>query len=337
MGWKDYFWTAVGIGAIGVAVWVLWHELRDISFDDVWVSLQAISWHNWLLAALGAVLAYVAIAGYDHMALRHIGRQIPWLFVTLCSFTTYALSHNIGGSVVSGAVIRFRAYGSRGLSMHEVGILVGFCFITFIIASALVAGVTFLIEPEIIDRFVDFEGLPIKLSSTTGVLLLGCIVLYAIGSLFQMKPLQIGRLKLEYPRFNIVLRQLTVGPAEIVFASTIVYFALPEAGNPGFIVVLGVFVVAFSLATSTHAPGGLGVFEVVMLTGLSDMNKADVLAALVVFRLFYFIVPLVIGLIIVIIFEREQFAARWRKAKPEVVAGGAPAPGGDRPPAAPQR
>jgi glycosyltransferase 2 family protein len=315
---KDYLWAAVGIGAVGLAVWVLLGELRGISLDDVYDSLAAIPPQGWVLSALGAVLAYAAIAGYDHMALSHIGRRMPWLFVTLCSFTTYALSHNIGGSVVSGDVIRYRAYGSRGLSMQEVGILVAFCFITFIIAAALVAGVTFLIEPEVIDRFVDFEGLPVKLSSTTGVVLLGMIVLYVIGSLFGFKPFRLGKFKLEYPRFSIVVRQLTIGPAEIVFAAAIFYFALPDVvGNPGFIVVLGIFVVAFSLATSTHAPGGLGVFEVVVLTGLSDMDKADVLAALVVFRLFYYIVPLLVALVIVVVFEREQFLARWRhKTKP---------------------
>jgi uncharacterized membrane protein YbhN (UPF0104 family) len=317
---KDYFWAAVGVGAVGLAVWVLVGELRGISIDDVYDSLAAIPLHGWLLSALGAVLAYAAIAGYDHMALSHIGRRIPWLFVTLCSFTTYALSHNIGGSVVSGAVIRYRAYASRGLSMQEVGILVAFCFITFIIAAALVAGVTLLIEPEIIDRFINFEGLPVKLSSSTGIFLLGAIALYVIGSLFGFKPFKLGKFKLEYPRFPIVLRQLTIGPAEIVFAAMIFYFALPDVlGNPGFIVVLGIFVVAFSAATSTHAPGGLGVFEVVMFTGLTGegggMAKADVLAALVVFRLFYYIVPLVIALVIVVIFEREQFLARWRKDK----------------------
>lgn len=316
MSWKDYFWASIGFVAVGVAVWVLWHELRGISFDDFWVSITAIKWHNWVMALLGAVLAYAAIAGYDHMALSHIGRSFPWLFVTLCSFTTYALSHNIGGSVVSGAVIRFRAYGSRGLTMHEVGIVVAFAFFTFILSAALVAGVIFLIAPEVIDRFVNFDSLPIKLSSSTGVFLIGLVLLYVIGSLFQMRPLEIGKLKLEYPRPGIVLRQLTIGPAEIVFAGTIFYFALPEAGNPGFIVVLGVFVVAFALATSTHAPGGLGVFELVALTGLSDMNKADVLAALVVFRLLYFILPLLIGLVIVIIFERRQFLSRWQRDQP---------------------
>ena len=312
---RDYFWSAVGLAAVCFAVWVLYHELRGISLDDVRDSLGALSLHHWFLSAFGAVVAYGALAIYDHMALQHIGKRVPWLFVTLCSFTTYALSHNIGGSVVSGAVIRYRAYGSRGLTGQEVGILVAFCFITFVLAAALVGGVVFIIEPSIIDRFVDFEGLPVKLSKATGIVVLCMIALYVFGSWLALRPLKIGGVRLEYPRLPIVLQQLTIGPVEIIGAASIVFFTLPEAGNPGFIVVLGVFVVAFSLATSTHAPGGLGVFEVVMLTGLSDMDTAGVLAALVVFRLFYYIIPLALALIIVVGFERFQFLGRWR-AKP---------------------
>lgn len=311
---KDYLWAAVGLVAVAVAVWVLYHELSGISLDDVWDSLSAIPLSDWLLAAGGALVAYGALAVYDHLALKHIGKRVSWLFVTLCSFTTYALSHNIGGSVVSGAVIRYRAYGSRGLTGQEVGILVAFCFVTFILAAALVGGVVFLIEPSIIDRFVDFQGLPVKISKGTGLLLLAGIGLYVLGSFLRLRPFTIGGARLEYPRPGLVAQQLLVGPIEIIGAAAIIYFALPEVGNPGFIVVLGVFVVAFSLATSTHAPGGLGVFEVVMLTGLSDMDTAGVVAALVVFRLYYYIVPLALALVFVLVFERLQFLGRRRVA-----------------------
>ena len=102
---------------------------------------------RWLLSALGTVIAYAAIAGYDHIALAHIGRKVSLLFVSLCSFTTYALSHNIGGSVLSGAVIRYRAYATKGLSGPEIGVLVAICWFTFVIAMLLVGSVLFTFSP----------------------------------------------------------------------------------------------------------------------------------------------------------------------------------------------
>ena len=84
------------------------------------------------------MIAYAAIAGYDNIALAHIGKKVSLLFVSLCSFTTYALSHNVGGSVLSGAVIRYRAYATKGLSGSEIGVLVAVCWFTFVIAMVLV-------------------------------------------------------------------------------------------------------------------------------------------------------------------------------------------------------
>ncbi len=69
------------------------------------------SWQDW-----ASLVAYAALAGYDRIALLHLRRKISWLFIALCSFTTYALSHNIGASVLSGAVVRYRAYSSQGMS-----------------------------------------------------------------------------------------------------------------------------------------------------------------------------------------------------------------------------
>jgi glycosyltransferase 2 family protein len=132
MNWKRYFWPVVGIGAVIFSLLLLWHELRGISLDDVWDGMAAIPTRGWILAGLSSLVAYAALAGYDHIALLHIGKKVSWLFVTLCSFTTYALSHNIGGSVFSGAVIRYRAYGTRGLTGQEVGVLVAICWITFL-------------------------------------------------------------------------------------------------------------------------------------------------------------------------------------------------------------
>ncbi|OQM75925.1 lysylphosphatidylglycerol synthase domain-containing protein [Manganibacter manganicus] len=305
MNWTRYFWPLIGLAAVAFSIWLLIGELQGISLDDVWDGLTAISTWRWFLSAFCAVAAYAALAAYDHLALLHLNRRVSWLFVTLCSFTTYALSHNIGGSVFSGAVIRYRAYGTKGLSGHDVGILVGICWITFILATLLVSGIVLLIEPDLFDRFSDIGYTSV--SAGAGALMLLVVVAYVFGSWLQLQPLKIGAFEIQYPRLPIVARQLLVGPIELLAAAAIIFFALPASGNPGYLVVLGVFLASFSAAQISHAPGGIGVFEVVFLTGLSNMDPAGVVAALLVFRLFYLIVPLLIALVIVLVFERSQF------------------------------
>src|SRR5690606_16214234 len=103
-----------------------------------------------------------------------------------------------------------------------------------------------------------------------------------------------------------VLRQLIIGPLELIAGAAIIYFALPDAGNPGFIIVLGIFLISFSVALLSHAPGGLGVLELMFVLGLSEMAPEDVLAALLVFRLFYLLIPFALALLVVSAFERSQ-------------------------------
>ncbi|MDX8496087.1 lysylphosphatidylglycerol synthase domain-containing protein [Mesorhizobium sp. VK22B] len=306
MNWRRYFWPVIGIAAVVFSLWLLIHELRGISLDDVWAGIIAIPPRGWILAALSSVVAYASLAGYDHIALLHIGKKVSWLFVTLCSFTTYALSHNIGGSVISGAVIRYRAYGTRGLTGQDVGVLVAICWITFVLSSLLAAGLVLVLEPQIVDRF---SGAPHHGPAiAAGLAMLILVGAYVCGSGLHLKPLKIGSFQLHYPALPIVARQLLIGPIELLAAAAIIFFALPAAGNPGYFVVLGVFVVSFSVAQLSHAPGGLGVFEVVFLAGLSDMDPVGVLAALLVFRLFYLIIPLLIGLCVVLFFEHSQYS-----------------------------
>ena len=302
---RKFFWPVVGAAAVVFSIWLLYHELRGLSLDDLGRSFGAISAKNWVLCVASTLVAYAALAGYDRIALLHLGRSVSWLFITAVSFTTYALSHNIGASVFSGAVVRYRAYASKGLSAAEIGVLIAFCSFTFALGVILLTGLVLTVEPEILDRFVDI--LPEGLSRGTGVALLALVALYVLGSAAQFRPLTIRGFSLHYPRLPVVAQQLVIGPLEIMGAAGIVYFALPEVGNPGYLIVLGIFLISFSVALLSHAPGGLGVLELVFVLALPDLDQADVIAALLVFRLLYLIIPFVIALGIILIFEHSRF------------------------------
>jgi glycosyltransferase 2 family protein len=310
MKMKDAIWPMIGGLAVIVSCWLLYREVRGLSLEDIWSSFTAISAGQWTGSILSAALAYVMLAYYDRLALRHVGRRISMPFVAATSFTTYALSHNIGASVFSGAVVRYRAYSSKGLRGSEIALLIAFCSFTFGLGVLIVTAASLLINPSIVQRYFD---VPQIVPVAVALAIVAALTLYVYGSLRGLPPRHIGKFQLQYPKRDVVLRQLVAAPLEIVAAAAIIYFALPAAGNPGFVTVLAIFVISFSLALISHAPGGLGVLEVTFLAGLSDMAETDVLAALLVFRILYLLVPFAFAILMVLVFE--QGAMRRRGAE----------------------
>ena len=152
---KDFIWPAIGLVAVVWSVRLLYFKLQsEVATDPavkalldaagVWGDIRVIASviaakltglpaSAYVMAGLSTLLAYAALAWYDRIALLHINRQrgISLLYVAICSFVTYALSHNIGASVFSGGMVRFRAYTAKGLTPAEVAVLVGLCSFTF--------------------------------------------------------------------------------------------------------------------------------------------------------------------------------------------------------------
>ena len=329
---KTLWLTAVGL-VIAWSLWLLYAKLRgEVAADPVakellasggfWISLKIIaesigrsignvSASAYTLAAVSALLAYFALAWYDRIALLHLNRQkeISWPFIASCSFVTYALGHNRGASVLSGGLVRLRAYGACGLSAGEVAILVALCSFTFGYGTVLLTGLVFVLQPEIVQplaAMIPRLDKPVSLVQIIGAAMLGLCALYVLGSWLHFKPVHFRSLHIVYPRLPVVARQLMAAPLELIAAAGIIYFVLPEAGNPGFITVLGAFLLSFSAGLLSQTPGGLGVMEAVFLAVLPGVAPSDVIAALLIWRLMYLLIPLAISLPLVVAFERAQ-------------------------------
>ena len=303
----NYLWPVIGIGAVVLSLWLLFRELRGLSFAEVEAAVTAIPAGRWLLAILATLVAYLALAWYDRIALLHLGFTLSWRFISAVSFTTYALSHNIGMSMFSGAMVRYRAYSTKGLTIGDVGVLVAFCSFTFALGTILLGGAVLVFEPGIVQRLFQVDPLLARLAGA-GMLLF--VALYVGGAALHFRPLVIGSFQLVYPRLPIAMRQLLAGPLELMGAAGIIWCALPADHNPGFFIVLGVFLASFSAALLSHAPGGIGVLELVFVAALPDTPRADVVAALLVFRLLYLVIPLLLGIAAVVVFERSRILRR---------------------------
>ena len=337
---KDLFWPLVGLAAVLWSLDVLYSKLRieaatnaaieaklekagvlesiGIIAAQIGAKLSAIPTSGYLLAVASTLFAYYALAWYDRIALIHLKREkgISWLFITVCSFVTYAISHNIGGSVFSGGMVRFRAYTSKGLTAAEVAVLVALCSFTFAFGTILLGGLVLIFEPHIVQPLLKMSKMVVSdtLIRSVGIAMVAFCLLYTLGSWLQLKPLMIKDFKLEYPGLDIVWRQWLAAPMELLGAAGIIYFALPETGNPGYFVVLGAFLLSFSAGLLFQVPGGIGVMEAVFLKVMPSMPATEVFAALLVWRLLYLLIPLAMSIPVVLLFERAQLAKKKAEA-----------------------
>lgn len=324
---KDFFWPMVGLVAVALSLKVLYAKLHAEAATDQAIaalienagffeSLKLIALQiagkikdnpmsDFVLAFAATLFAYWALAWYDRIALIHLRKEkgISWLYVTVCSFTTYAISHNIGASVFSGGMVRYRAYTAKGLSAADVAVLVALCSFTFAFGTILLGGLVLLYEPEILQPLA-----PVGIGTTRliGLAMVAFCVLYTIGSWLQFKPLVIRNFRLEYPGLHVVWRQWIAAPLELIGAAGIIYFAMPGANNPDFMLVLGAFLLSFSAGLLLQAPGGIGVMEFTFVKVMPGIPASDVLAALLVWRLLYLLLPLAISIPVVLGFERSK-------------------------------
>ncbi len=339
----DYLWPIIGLVAVIWSVELLWDKLKAEAGSDatiealladagLWQSIKIIA-HRighkiavippeaFLHAALATLVAYAALAWYDRIALIHLGKEkgISWFYISLCSFVTYALSHNIGASVFSGGMVRYRAYTAKGLTAAEVAVLVALCSFTFAFGTIFLMGLVLLYEPQILhplERMSKWFAITDNTARLIGIGMLAFVALYTVGSWLRFKPLKIGKFEIIYPRLPIVARQYLAAPLELAGAAGIIYFALPDQGNPGFLIVLGAFLLSFSAGLLSQVPGGVGVMEAVFLAVMPGVPAPAVFAALLVWRMFYLILPLVFSLPIVLAFERAQLKRSTRIAPP---------------------
>ena len=317
----EYLWPFVGLAAVTFSIYLLSKELRDVHLADIWQAMLDRGFLMFLLCVGSTLLAYAALAWYDRIALMHIGKKLSWLVVSVVSFTAYALGHNIGVSVLSSGVVRYRAYSRMGLNVAEVAIVTAFCAFTFAYGAIFLGGLVLVGDPGLVSRVLD---LPNFVALLIGAGMLAFVALYQFGALLKLRPLHFRSFTLSYPSAPIAFRQLFAAPIEIIGAAAIIYFALPDYINPGFFAVLGIFLASFSAGLVLQAPGGIGVFEFVFLKGIltADMltspdagiMKAQVLAALVMFRLLYLLIPLALSCAVVLHFERDALFGAVRAA-----------------------
>ena len=307
-GWRK-LGAIICLTIVGFALLTLFNLLRDIEIDKVVIALR-LTTPGQILTAGGFVAAsYVTLTFYDYFSLRTIGRpDVPYRVAAMASFISYTIGHNLGATVFTASAIRFRVYSAWGLRVADVVKIAFVTGLTFWLGNAFVLGLGLLWTPEAASAITQ---LPSWLNRAIALAGLAVIAGYVIWLL--PRPRVIGRSgwQITLPCARLTLVQIGIGVLDLAAGGLAMYALLPAEPSIDFVTVLVIFVTAALLGFLSHAPGSLGVFEAAMLVALPQFQKEELLAALLIFRVLYFMLPFCAA--VLLLSAREGFLVFMKK------------------------
>lgn len=298
--------AALGLAA-GCAVLFLLvrHFARDIDYHALVQALRHTSNRALLWSLVATGISFVALIGRDMAALAAIGARPPLVATLLAGFCGTALGNAVGFGTLTGGAVRLRIYGAVGVGPEDIARLMVVIGLSFGLGLAGFAAAAALVEAPSVARLL---GWPVgSLRIVAALVLAATLLLIALGG---GRPLRLGRFSLPPLPRGLAVVQLGLTALDLVAAAAALWILLPGA-PVDLVSFAALFSVATALGVISHVPGGLGVFEAVVVLSLGRRLPADaVAAALLAYRGIYFVVPLILSAALLAGFELRLLTPR---------------------------
>ena len=292
------------LGAIGLAIalavgFALRRLLREVRYGDVMLAVESTSRTGIAAALLATAVSYLALTQYDFSALRYAGAKVARSTVLLTSFVAYALSNSIGLGPLSGGAVRMRLYAAAGLDPALIARVIVFNAAAFGLGMAVFGAFGLL--------WAAHDVAPLLRTHAWVLRLIAALMLAALcGVLWLCRRRRtlyvefvLGRRwswSLRLPPLRLAVRQLVTSAFELAASAAALWFLLP-ANQIAPSTFVAFYAVAITAGIVSHVPGGVGVFEAVMMLLASGpgIGSEAMLGALLLYRGIYYVLPLVLA------------------------------------------
>lgn len=301
-------WLLVLLGvALCAAVGLALHAtLRDVQYGAMMEAVEGTHAGRIVLAVAATALSYLILTRYDASALAYAHAKVSAAAVLLTSFVAYALSNTIGLGPLTGGAVRTRLYAAAGLTPHQIAQVILFNAAAFFLGISAFGALALLWGAS---QVAPVLHLPAVLLQALAAPLLAGVAVF-IGLCARRRAIQIGpRWSLRLPPAGLASRQLLISALELSASAAALWVLLPAERIP-----LPTFVVFYAMAVAaaivSQVPGGLGVFEAVMLLVSTDHVPTEaMLGALLLYRGIYYILPLVVATTMLLTYELRSGVA----------------------------
>lgn len=292
------------VALLTLSIKTITHELKNDSLQNIWQYLQGIPKLHKLGALTLTGLGYLVMTGYDLLGFQYIRQTLAPAKIATTAFVSYAVGNTIGFTAFSGTAIRYRFYHGWGVSKGKIAQLIIFTHLTFWLGLFAVGGIVFIIDPLTLPSALK---LPFDSVHPLGLIFLSLVLIYFAVSYYWKRPLQLGSESILFPSPKISFQLIAVSCLDWGIACSVLYLLLPATSGwsyPGF---FGIYILALTAGLISTVPGGLGVFEtVILLLRPASLPASDLLGALIAYRIVYYFIPLIVALGLFITHEFKQ-------------------------------
>jgi glycosyltransferase 2 family protein len=292
-------------GLFAISLLVLVFIVKELDADEIRAAFAAASRRQIFLAILFVTLSYTLLTAYDALGFRQLGIKVPYRTTALGSYTSYAVSFTLGFPLITAGTVRYWIYSAIGVSARVIASLTLIAGVTFWLGMASVLGICLIINPAAVS---ELSRLPVSVNLALGIVTLACVASYLIWVSRGARTLTFQGWSMTLPDLKVSLAQLSIGALEVCAAGAALYFLLPQGYGIAYGTFIAAYVFACILGIISHAPGGIGVFEATILLALPGVPSEQLLGSLLLFRVWYYIVPFVLAL--AMLAGRELLARR---------------------------
>jgi phosphatidylglycerol lysyltransferase len=298
--------AAISLTLFLTSLVVLRNELRHVTWVELARDVTATPRLQLASALALTAVNYAVLTAYDLLAFIYIRKPLARARVALASFVAYAVANNIGFSMLSGASVRYRFYTRWGVTTEELSRIVFFYATTFWVGLLFVGGLSLATS-----RLPDDLHIPAgPLVGAVGWVLALLVVAYLLATFIRKQPIRLSRFVFPLPSPALAVAQFVVSACDWMLAASVLYVLLPPNAPP-LVAVVSAFLVAQLLGLASHVPGGVGVFEGLMILLLQPyLTSSALLPSLIVYRAVYYLLPLTVALVVLVVDELSQRRAQ---------------------------
>ncbi|WP_343464588.1 lysylphosphatidylglycerol synthase domain-containing protein [Pantoea sp.] len=285
---------------------------RKVNWEDVYKVITGYNRYAVLGAGALVIVSYLTYGLYDLIGRAYCGHKLAKRQVMLVSFICYAFNLTLS-TWVGGVAMRYRLYSRLGLPGGTITRIFSLSIATNWLGYVLVGGIVFTAGMvDIPPRWFIGDGT----LHVIGVVLLALVAVYLWACAFAKKRRwTVKGQHLQLPSLRMALLQFAVSSANWMVMGTIIWLLL--ARQVDYPLVLGVLLISSIAGVIIHIPAGIGVLEAVFLAllGGEHLSHGTIIAALLAYRVLYFILPLLLALVLYLWLESRARHLRQKNEK----------------------